>query len=235
MTQVVCPECGNSFSHISNHWNYNESHREEFTERQIDIITGLLMGDGTINTNAKNPRFSVSMINEEFLHHLDDVFGILSTGVKKVATADELADKNRRADFSTTVNEEKYHDVYRVATRTHPQLEQFVEWYSSGEKIWPEDIALTPTVLKYLYVSDGSIARHGYDTNVIHIAMANEVDELDKVSSYFDDIGVEQPNYNIYEYDDGHIGCDARFTVESSKHLWEYMGEPLPGFEYKWP
>ena len=35
--------------------------------------------------------------------------------------------------------------------------------------------------------------------------------------------------------DDSRRGCNARWTVDESKELFDYMGDPLPGFEYKWP
>jgi len=61
--------------------------------------------------------------------------------------------------------------------------------------------------------------------------MANEVNNTDKVNQLFENAGLLSPsNYDISENN-----CIAEFTVDQSKELWQYMGEPLPDFEYKWP
>jgi len=66
--------------------------------------------------------------------------------------------------------------------------------------------------------------------------MANEIENTEKVGQMFENVGLPSPsNYNISERKDGSETCNAQFTVDQSKELWEYMGEPLPDFEYKWP
>jgi hypothetical protein len=58
------------------------------------------------------------------------------------------------------------------------------------------------------------------------ITSLNEIDRKEKINSLFQNLSFE-PNWN-----DG-----ARFTfgLEGSKKFWEYIGDPLPEFEYKWP
>lgn len=41
-----------------------------------------MMGDGSLDQRDGNPILAVEMINEEYLHYLDNIFGCLSTGVK---------------------------------------------------------------------------------------------------------------------------------------------------------
>jgi len=96
--------------------------------------------------------------------------------------------------------------------------------------VWPEKIELTPTVLKHWYCGDGNW-NNGSCNNSIQISMANEKENTDKITQMFINVGLPAPsNYNI-----SGKRCAAQFTVEQSKELWEYMGEPLPDFEYKWP
>ena len=231
---VDCPECGESFDLIGQHWVFNEDHRPSLTQQQREIVTGLLMGDGSLDRGNKNPRLYVCMISPSYLKHLDKQFGILGTGVSlKMAAAESAKEKIERG-FSQSVDPENYSDVYHWNTRCHPELHEF-NWYGSGEKVWPNDITLTPTVLKHWFCGDGNWNNSG-SNNHIRIGMSNEAENTDKVDSYFERADLPLPsNYDIYKYDDGRVDCNAEFTVDASTELWDYMGEPLPDFEYKWP
>lgn len=231
-----CPACGNKYKKLGNHWAENPEHRPDLTDRQCEIIVGLMMGDGCLDRCNVEPRLMVNMITPEYLHYIDDIFGCLGTGVSFGMTAKDAAAMNRESGFRPGAKEENYSDIYRWWSRTHPELNEF-NWYSgeSGKKVWPEDINLTPTVLKHWYAGDGY--RRTSDKNgVISVAMSNEAKNTEKVTKYFENAGLPLPsNYTNSERNNGKTKCDASFTVEDSKELWEYMGDPLPGFEYKWP
>jgi len=193
------------------------------------------MGDGCIHTGSKNPYLLVKMISPNYLEYVADKFGVLGSDVSLKHTEAESARRNRDSGFSPNAKAENYSDKYKWQSICHPELQEFADWYSSGEKVWPDDIELTPTVLKHWYCGDGYWNNSGTN-NRIKIAMANEIDNTDKVDQMFRNIGLPVPsNYAISERNNGSKKCDAEFTVEQSKELWEYMGEPLPDFEYKWP
>ena len=221
-----CPNCGEEYARLGTHWAFNSSHRPELTQKQLEITTGLLMGDGWIDPNGKNFYLLTSMISPNYLEYLDNIFGCLGTGVRLEKTAAESAKRNRDSGFRPNAKEENYSDLYTFQTRSHPKFNEFRDWYATGEKVWPENIELTPTVLKHWYVGDGH-----YDdkntNNYISIGMYNEIENTEKVSQYFTNVGLPEPsNYTADE---------AVWTVEDSYTLWDYMGEPLPDFEYKWP
>lgn len=196
------------------------------------------MGDGHVDRpNGGNPRLNIHMITEDYLKYIDEVFGPLSTGVRLLKTAKESAEQINERGFSV-VTESGCSDVYQMQTRRHPELSRYDDWYSSGEKVWPEDIELTPTVLKHWYVCDGHLANtEGKGRPYITIGMSNEVNQTEKVSEMFKRAGLPEPRYNICEserYSKGR-SCDAVFTSEESMELLKYIGwKPLPGFEYKW-
>jgi hypothetical protein len=234
----ACNQCGNEYQQIGTHWVQSTScSHKEFTDYQREIITGLLMSDGCIgmNNSSKNPQLQVEMISKNYLQYVADEFGILGNDVKIIMKAAESAESTRKSGFSPNAKKENYSDLYRWRSISHPKLHEFKHWYSSGEKVWPEHIKLTPTVLKHWYCGDGYWDKSG-TRNRIQIAMGNEVDETEKVSQMFENVGLPSPsNYTISERKDGSKSCSAQFTVDQSKELWEYMGEPLPDFEYKWP
>jgi len=233
--KVACPECGKKYKSLGQHWHHSPDHRPSFTDHQREIITGLMMGDGCINKGSNNPILQVNMTSPNYLEHLDEQFGCLATGVKFRTTAAENAKVARDGGLRPNAKAENYSDQYIFRSRSLPELEEFADWYKTGKKMWPEDIELTPTVLKHWYCGDGNWNNSRYKS-YIRIGMSNEIDNTDKVDKIFTNAGLPAPsNYDIYERKSGgQIGV-AEFTVEQSKQLWEYMGNPLPDFEYKWP
>ena len=227
---VKCPECGGEYKSLGNHWQHFPSHRPELTQKQLEITTGLLMGDGSINGGSKNCYLKVTMISPKYLELLDDIFASLGCGVGLKQNAAESAKNARNTGFDTNAKEQNYSDLYRLRTRLHPKFNEFREWYETGQKVWPKDIELTPTVLKHWYVGDGHYHKSGSHER-IRISMSNEANNTEKVTQYFANVGLPEPS----NYDEKKNNCTARWTVEDSHTLWDYMGEPLPDFEYKWP
>lgn len=228
---VECPECGDEYEFLGKHWYHNYSHRPSLTEEERGVVSGLLMGDGSlIRRDERNPYLSLSMITKEYLEWLDSFFGVLTTGVRLDKTAEELAQNSRDRGFSTTVNEENYHDCWKLTTRSLPELEQF-NWYTdNGEKVWPDSIELTPKVLTHWYVGDGCWNNTNYHDN-ISIGASNEYGNENKIDSYFKQSNLPLPsNYGKYKG-----GMNVTFTVEDSYELFEYMDPAPPGFEYKFP
>lgn len=232
-----CNYCNSEYKSLGHHWSANPNHRPPLTEHQLDITTGLLMGDGSIVQRHNTPKLTTGMVAKEYLEYLDSIFGKLSLGVSLMDTAAESAARARKSGANTNADGNNYNNVYRWRTTSHQHFEQFSNWYSSGEKIWPDDITLTPTVLKHWYCGDGYYANTN-GQNYIGIGMSNEMNNTDKINKYFNDAGLPTPTYNKKRRnpDDEEVNdCLATFTVEQSRELWEYMGDPLPYFEYKWP
>lgn len=184
------------------------------------------MGDGYIFRNdGENPYLDVKMTNEEFLAWLYDELEPLSRYFKHEQTAKEKAEINKRNGYSDDAREEDYNDVYGFSTRCLPELRQYADWYESGKKRFPDDLELTPLTLKMWYVCDGSKFEQEKTRPVIEIGCANEKDREEYIKGLFSSLDVSP------RFDDGII----RFRVDDSEKLWEYMGDSVPGFEYKWP
>jgi len=224
--KTSCPKCGKSYERLGAHWQWNPEHRPSFTKKQKEIITGLLMGDGCINRGGKVPRLTSNMTSPNYLKYIDNIFGCISTGVSLKRTAKENAKISVNRGINLDAKEENYQNIYNWKTRRHPNLQQWADWYSTGKKIWPKDIELTPTVLKHWYCGDGNWENSG-TSNRIKISMENEMGNIEKVFSMFTNSGLPEPS--------SYSGHKIVFTVDQSKELWEYMGKPLPDFYYKWP
>jgi len=192
------------------------------------------MGDGYVSSNGKNPYFKLSMTSKKYLTYLSsEVFPFLSTDVKIECTAEKSAKHARETGLNSDADVSNYSDVYRLFTRCHPELHQYREWYSSGSKAFPKEIKLTPTTLKHWYCGDGSFDE---ERSSARIYCSNERGEKDKVMDMFEWAGLE--DFTWYRREE-HRGWDDRVSVrfgkEGTKWFFRHIGDPLPGFEYKWP
>lgn len=206
MQSNTCPDCGNEMKNLGSHWSQSSCKYPEPNEKEVEIITGLLMGDGWMDYREEynGSSLRVQMVKEEYLEYIDDKFGILTTGVNYL--------------------EER--DIYCLNTRFLPSLNEFTEWYSTGEKVFPQ-IELSPITLKTWYVCDGSMESRCRSS----IYCSNEIDRVDNILNMINDAGIPDP----YVYTSERGDCQLRWGVSETEELVEYMGSPPPGFEYKWP
>lgn len=223
-----CPECNNVFKSIGSHWRYNKDHIPKLSKEQKDIVTGLLLGDGTLDFTSSNPRLKVEMISKKYLEYLNDKFGILSSnsGVTVSRSAEQNKKRNVKRGFSS--EDSDYNNTYVWRTKTLPELKEF-NWYETNKKVWPKDILLSPTVLKHWYIGDGSLNTY----NRMVITTVNESDNTEKINKYFQKSSLPEPLWQIQEKN-GTKTAHARWTVSDTKTLMNYMGNPLPDFQYKW-
>lgn len=230
-----CPDCDSTYERVELHLAKSNCSYPNYSRRQKEILTGLLMGDANIDyQSAKNPRWRVSMINRDCLEYLSSIFSEHTTSVKLSSTAEESFENTKKSSIGHTVtNKNNYSDVYILRSYTNPELREFANWYSSGSKIFPE-IELTPFVAKYWYVSDGSL-RIKSGNPYISFGISNEIDNKKKIQNIFKRAGFDKINFFEYQRKDGTTqgSLQIRGSDESRKFL-EYIGKPVPGFEYKW-
>lgn len=217
----TCHDCGNEYTRPSMHWAQSSCSYPKIDERHHEILTGMMMGDAWAEGSDQKARVRIESVTKEYLEHLSKELPI-SRGVSLRRTAEEMAEL-------TGSNVDNTRDVYKLDTISHPELGRYRSWYQSGEKVWPDDIQLTPITLKHWYCGDGHYNNAGSNRH-IQLAMSNEMENTDKVSRIFDRADFTTSNYNVQD-----TVCDLTFTVDETERLFEYMGEPLPGFEYKWP
>jgi hypothetical protein len=235
---VKCHQCSGEYKSIGLHWAKSDCDYPELSNFQGDVLTGLLLGDGSINSNngdGCNPRMECSMVTKEYLDYLNsDVFPILGTGVTLTRTAEESFEQIKSRDFRTYTDSSNYSDVYRFRTRKLPELKKFLSWYDSGEKVFPENIELSPTVLKHWYCGDGHYRGAG-GSKYITINVSNEVNNKQKIESMFSNIGLPVHSWNISERSDGSVVASIYFSTYTTDDFFDYIGDSLPGFGYKWP
>jgi hypothetical protein len=192
------------------------------------MLVGILMGDGDIHGQAdKNPHFRVRMTNREFLSYLDDCLGVLSTGIFLDRDAEYQYQQVVDSDHEkfAIANREEYNDLYGLRTRSHPELHELKQWYETGEKRFPSDLTLTPTISEMWYICDGWLAKQEDHRPRAMIKASNEAKRAKYLQQLFAKHGYE-PHFTRTE---------LQFTVDETERFLEWIGSPPPGFEYKWP
>lgn len=208
--EYVCHGCDSSYELLGGHWRQSGCEYPQPSPYQRDILIGLLMGDGSLNTENKYPRILTSMVKEEFLEWINQKLGVLST---QVTTSSWGAPENERCQR-----------VYSLYTRGVPALEHFKSWYDSGQKRFPEDLNITSTIAKIWYCCDGGLKwTEDYSCSAM-LYSGNESDRPEYLESLFQDVG----------FDVSVNGKNVYLGVENTKRFLKWIGSPPPGFDYKW-
>jgi len=217
---MECESCGAEYAQISNHWRQSDCEYPTIDQETMGMLRGLLMGDGHI----KNRYMSVTSVTEPFLEWLDSELGVLSNGHTLSATASELAERNRHAGYN--VNEDNYNDQHVFRTVSHPEIGEMRDvWYGTGEKRFPDDLELTPTTARMWYVTDGHYAdSRGKRRPLVSFAVSNE----DHRGAYLRSLFAQQG------FDATLSGHSLRLSADHSEKFLNWIGKPVPGFEYKW-
>lgn len=218
--EIRCPECESWFRSITVHWAKSECTSPRLSQEKLETLKGMMLGDGTLEVHSDNAKVRVAMINKTFLEWFDDCMGWITNGVRLNKTAREQAASDYSVD--NEIDERNCHDYYRVSTYSHRSLNRFKEWYGDDGIVFPESIELTPIALKMWYLSDGNLK---WDTNsCVEISSVNESSRPHVVESLFSNIGFDVTN----------VGKMFRLKTSQTKDFFEYIGGPVPGFEYKW-
>lgn len=221
-----CLQCGNRFTNISTHWAMSSScDYPSLSEEQLEVLTGILIGDGSLDRSGANCRIKIEMINEKYLKYVDSVLGNLSNGVSKTITAEENAKKMRESGFRPNANSDNYSDVYKLTTKRHPEFNNLESWYGSNGKVIPK-MELTPTILKHWYVCDGHLIQRDESRPRVAIGITNEYKHSNKLEQMFIEQGIDANATKSKNLDIG---------VDHTEKFFDFIGEPIDGFKYKWP
>lgn len=127
------------------------------------MITGMMLGDGTLKQECRYPSFWVEQKDQEFVQHLWEKFNKLNLVISPYR-------KRIKIDKRLNINGVQYKDsiTYFFRSCSLPYFQKLMKkWYTiSGKidhrgrgkktKIVPKDLKLTPISLAYWIAGDGS-------------------------------------------------------------------------------
>lgn len=211
---MICPSCGNDWESVGQHISLSQCEWPEIENDDLDIIVGALLGDGTIMDSPWNCQYSIGSINRDYLVFLQE----------------ELSNWLTNSIFldSSCHNYDNHSEYYKLTLRKHSIFNEMrKKWYKNGKKSFPDDLYINSTRLTHWYVTDGSLERRrGNARPRAKICNTLEEDDPSTIINLFEDIGIEC-RYHQYG--------TFRMNPDATEELFDYMGEPLPGFGYKWP
>lgn len=117
-----------------------------WTERQLEVLEGELLGDGCLQKYARRP--------------LGDYYFVLNTSSKEHALhLKKVLPEGLFAVNSPWISKNGY---WNLKSRSSPKLTELRrKWYPKDRKIVPRDLEITPTVCHYWHVGDGCLGRPG--------------------------------------------------------------------------
>ena len=205
---VVCLDCEEDFKSVqgrNTHIARSDCEYPNLTKRQREITTGLLMGDGWINRTY----LAIDNCNFEFVSWLEK----------------ELEEVHGKTVLRKMDNP-NHNDQKRVRFQTHSWFKKLAKWYDGGKKSFPEDLELTPMILKVWYACDGSLVEgNRSDYYEARISASNEREG--NLEALFEDTPL---NPTVYR----NTNVEIVFGANEREAFFEWVGEPVPGFEYKW-
>jgi len=219
-----CPFCGSWYSLIGSHWSQGSCSYPPISAYKMELLKGMMLGDGFLDLQSNFPRFEISNTNKSFLQWLSTELGWLTTSVRMEHTAEQSYKKSSKLPNNASL--EGFHDLFRIRTKLHPQYQRFKSWYSTDEIVFPSDLSLSPESLRLWYVSDGSVKIDNRNSRSHRPALSsfNESERPQSVLSALRSLG-----FNTYQ--SSYHFC---ISVDDTEDFFEYIGEPIVGFEYKW-
>jgi hypothetical protein len=228
--KAPCHSCGKQMVYLAKHWQGKkyDCGFPAISQRQEEIIRGLILGDGSLSFGNSLPYLQMNLTNEDFLLWLRGEFEEIGGKYNLVKTAEEVADESRESGWNKDCDVEDCNDVYQFRTSIHPHFKKYESWYSGSKKRFPNNLNLTSLESKVWYCCDGDLKNGTTNSHkpIARITSRNEADNPSKLLKIF-----QKHNFNPYWEEQSSKIC---FTVDETVKFLEWLGEPLPGFEYKW-
>jgi len=222
-----CHACGREFTRVSMHYAKSECSYPEIPNHLKERAIGELAGDGSIKGVWKQNAtgyLCVRMVEERGKKYLQDLnrnFGSFSKG--------EIREEKTGPGFGSD-------KIYCFSTKTHPFFTKLAKkWYKErGGKRFPSGLKLSRTFMKAWYCGDGCLAKFK-DSPAVNIQIG--------VCSEYDNPGVLEKLFkptNFKPTISKRVGHNDRkrltliFNSKQTLRLLRYMGNPAPGYGYKW-
>lgn len=181
------------------------------------------MGDGHLQErgSSTNPSIVVRMGNREYLNSLYDELHP-HTSFRFVEGAEKVVERQKESGVFAG-DEANYSDVYELRFYAHSNFGKFRSWYpeEGGAKVFPKSIKLTPELVKAWYVCDGHLEK---STGAVQIGIKSQVHQADMLIEKFDEL----------DFESYLSGNSLRFRSQEANRLLGWMGDDVPGYEYKW-
>lgn len=185
------------------------------------IFDGLMLSDGFLQIlkNGWNACFSMKSKHQEFAVFTSELF-----------RAEGFSGKTSKLYNDTGI-------LYEFKSHVHPWLtEQRKRWYPNGFKHIPSDLVISPLVLKFEFVGDGSAFKRKNGMYGVHFATECFIkSEVVKLQQELNALGFP---FKMYKHRNGFNLQYYRNTngqIFDILHFFDFIGNcPVNCFQYKW-
>lgn len=216
----------------------------EFSNKQKQIITGVMLGDGYMYSSSNTGKHSARFEIEQAFHHKEWIEQLkLLLGLENRPTESRY----KQATNGKKGNKTLCYRFYKTNKSFLPIWKNFylpkkdyIEKYGyfskqniRQAKTIPTDIKLTPLVLYHWYVGDGTLK----GKRPVYCTLGFPKTELEKLIPKFKKLGIEAELKftNIDQYTEGMNGYQIFIAADSADKFFKLIGPcTTPGFEHKW-
>ncbi|HET7323982.1 MAG TPA: hypothetical protein VFJ06_06605 [Halococcus sp.] len=212
-----CPTCNSDYQRLAQHWS-GSCTPPALANEQRKLIAGLLLGDGFVGGSGENKHFQLSTRWRPLVEWLFDELGWLAM---KIVRWDHLDDGHPPPA-----------QRYIVRTHAHSALTRFRAWYDAeGNRRFPapEDLPggrLTPRSGRAWHATAGGLLWSNPEYATTRQAwFSAAVDErATRVRALLKSVGLEPTR----------AGKRVQLSPKQTTAWLEWIGDPVPGVEYKW-
>ena len=233
MSDVLCEQCGDKYKRIGAHWSKSpECSHPPLSESQHELIRGILISQGSIETNSRYPAFRVSSGNKALLDWIADELGVFASSVSLQKTAEEV----REAFEARGMSYNNPKPEYRLTMLSHPDLESYsVNWYTMNdegtrEKHLPVNLPWSPMTLRVWYAFAGYLETSNQASDAV-FSVTQQKDDLDVLLRLCD-----RYTPRVYTDESGELGPSVYLHLRNAEALFDDIGEaPVSSVAEKWP
>lgn len=199
----------------------------ELTDKLRDILTGLVLGDGTLGS-TKGVYYQQDDSYKEYILWLSELLS--NHGLKQAGEINMRMGEKK--DGGKWV-------AYHYCSKYYRELIPLKKWlYPNNTKSIPKDLEISPSIMLFWFVGDGSYYyENSGDRWVCRIVSSTfKKEKLELVLEQLQDIGITS---TVLSHSNRHKCLKLRIGIPSHDDFFEYIlssGYGIPdGYEYKFP
>ena len=122
-----CSVCSDEFINMGQHWSSTQCEYPELSDKQEDMLRGMLMSDGTVQFGENN-NLKITLTEEKFLEWYFDKLDCICPN--RYPTVCQTPEESKQGTIKSLGKENvdmdsKYKTKYLLLTRSHPFLNEF--------------------------------------------------------------------------------------------------------------
>jgi len=205
---TVCPECGQDKERVAQHWAMSSCGYPKVPDERRELLDGLVLGSGTISGNGSNRHLTIGTTSKTLAEWTAEQLGWLHHGT--------------RVDHPGGDRD----PIYRVRTPAHPAINRYERWGTPRDNRAPPDsYQLTPRAGRVWWAYAGGLQWQGeYDSQRTATISALDDGRARWIRRTLATVAIDATR----------AGKRIQWHGQQVRDWLSFIGDPVPGVEYKW-